>query len=122
MAKQLTEKQQKFLDVLFEEAKGDPVEAKRLAGYSDNVASTTVMGPLQDEIADKLRESLSTTGSLKAYRNLLSVLDGTDDPLGRKERITVARDLMDRAGYKSAEKVEVDTKNALFILPPKSNE
>ena len=122
MAKQLTEKQQKFLDVLFEEAKGDPVEAKRLAGYSDNVASTTVMEPLQDEIADKLRRSLSTTGSLKAYRNLLSVLDGTDDPLGRKERITVARDLMDRAGYKSAEKVEVDTKNALFILPPKSNE
>ena len=28
MAKQLTEKQQKFLDVLFEEAKGDPVVAK----------------------------------------------------------------------------------------------
>ena len=30
MARQLTEKQQKFLDVLFEEAKGNPVTAKKL--------------------------------------------------------------------------------------------
>jgi hypothetical protein len=37
MARNLTEKQQKFLDVLFEEAKGDPVQAKKLAGYADGV-------------------------------------------------------------------------------------
>ena len=34
----LTEKQQKFLDVL-EEARGNSVEAKKLAGYSENVAT-----------------------------------------------------------------------------------
>ena len=33
--RQLTEKQQAFMAVLFEEA-GDVVVAKRLAGYSDN--------------------------------------------------------------------------------------
>ena len=32
MAKELTEKQQKFLDVLFDEAKGDVTQAKLLAG------------------------------------------------------------------------------------------
>jgi hypothetical protein len=36
MAKQLTEMQQKFLEVLFDEANGDVVQAKKLAGYSDN--------------------------------------------------------------------------------------
>ena len=33
--KQLTEKQSIFLNVLFDEAAGDVVAAKRLAGYSD---------------------------------------------------------------------------------------
>jgi len=32
----LTDMQEKFLDVLFGEAKGNPREAARIAGYSDN--------------------------------------------------------------------------------------
>ena len=36
MARQLTENQVKFLEVLFDEAGGDVVKAKKLAGYSDN--------------------------------------------------------------------------------------
>ena len=35
MARQLTEQQQKFLSVLFEDAGGDVLTAKKLAGYSD---------------------------------------------------------------------------------------
>ena len=35
----LTEKQQKFLDVLFEEAKGDPAQARKLSGYADTVST-----------------------------------------------------------------------------------
>ena len=47
MARQLTEKQQKFLDVLFEEARGNLVEAKKLAGYSDNISSTEIVKSLK---------------------------------------------------------------------------
>jgi len=35
MARQLTDKQQKFLAVLFDEAGGDMVAAKKMAGYAD---------------------------------------------------------------------------------------
>jgi hypothetical protein len=35
MARALTEKQKKLLEVLFDEAGGDIVTAKKLAGYSD---------------------------------------------------------------------------------------
>ena len=35
MARELTEKQQAFLNVLFEEAGGDMVVAKKMAGYAD---------------------------------------------------------------------------------------
>ena len=43
MTKNLTEKQQKFMAVLFEEANGDVVAAKKLAGYSDTTTTHDVI-------------------------------------------------------------------------------
>lgn len=117
--KKLTDKQKIFLDVLFAEAGGDVVMARNLAGYSHNTSPYVVMKGLQEEIGGKLKESLGTIGSIRAYKQLLDVLEGSDDPLGRKERITVARDLLDRAGHKGTDKVEITAPDALFILPPK---
>ncbi len=42
MARNLTEKQLKFLEVLFDEAGGDVVAAKKLAGYGET-RSTSAM-------------------------------------------------------------------------------
>ena len=53
MARTLTERQQKFLDVLFEDAGGDFVQAKKLAGYGDNSSTTSIVEALKDEIAEK---------------------------------------------------------------------
>ena len=55
MARNLTEKQQKFLEVLFDEANGDAVAAKRLAGYGDNSNTTAIVESLKDEIGEKTR-------------------------------------------------------------------
>jgi len=118
--RKLNERQTKFLDVLFTEAAGDYQVAKELAGYAENTNIYDVMKNLRAEIGEKLKESLGTIGSIKAYKNLLLVLDGRDDPLGRKERISVAKDILDRAGHKAADKVEIDSPNALFILPAKT--
>ena len=52
----LTEKQELFLAVLFEQAEGDPLKAKKLAGYSDNVPTSSVTASLVDEIADLTRK------------------------------------------------------------------
>ena len=52
MARQLTEKQQKLLAVLFDEAGGDLVMAKKLAGYSDASSTTEVMRGIKDEILE----------------------------------------------------------------------
>ena len=46
MSRQLTEKQQMFLKVLFDEANGDVVTAKHLAGYSEGTATTDVVNGL----------------------------------------------------------------------------
>ena len=52
MARQLTDKQQKFLDVLFEEAGGSVTLAKKLAGYSETSSTSDVTKGLKDEILE----------------------------------------------------------------------
>lgn len=56
----MTEKQAKFLEVLFEEAEGDLLKAKRLAGYSENTSVREVVKNLEDEILDLSKKYLAT--------------------------------------------------------------
>lgn len=114
--------QQKFLEALTGEADWDHHKAKKIAGYSEGTNVYTLMANLRDEIGKEIQTSMTTTGAIKAYQSLIKVLDGKDDPLGRKERVSVAKDLLDRAGHKATDRIEVSTTNAIFVLPPKSNE
>ena len=119
MAKrELTEMQQTFLNVLFEEAEGDPTKAKKLAGYSPNVATSSVTAALTDEIAELTRKFIAQSSTKAAY-TMFSVLSKNADMLGAKERMAAAKDIMDRAGFVKTEKVEVTTSEPLFILPAK---
>ena len=121
MAKRpLTEKQELFLAVLFDEAEGDPLKAKRLAGYSENVATSLVTASLSDEIFDLTRKFIAQSSTKAAY-TMYNVM-GATDMLGAKEKMAAAKDLMDRAGFTKTEKVEVTTKEAVFILPAKNTE
>ena len=47
---------------------------------------------------------------------------GDVDMLGAKEKMAAAKDLMDRAGFTKTEKIEVSTKEPVFILPAKKLE
>lgn len=116
----LTEKQELFLAVLFEEAEGDPLKAKKLAGYSDNVPTSSVTASLVDEIAELTRKFIAQSSTKAAY-TMFKVM-GDTDMLGAKERMAAAKDLMDRAGFVKTEKVEVSTSEPVFILPAKKTE
>jgi hypothetical protein len=118
--RKLTEKQQLFLDVLFESAQGDPVRAKRLAGYADTVSSTTITAVLQDEIADLTKKFIASAGSRAAYSMMQVMTNPTD--LGNKEKMAAAKDFLDRAGFVKTDKIEVKAESPVFILPPKNNE
>ena len=120
MVKNLTEKQQKFLDVLFEEAQGNPVKAIKLAGYAEGTSSTTVMNSLIDEVAELTKKFIATRGPQAAW-SMMEILQNPTD-LGNKEKMAAAKDFLDRAGFAKTEKVEVKSESPLFILPPKENE
>lgn len=118
--RKLTEKQQKFLDVLFEEARGDFVEAKRLAGYSDNVHTQSIVDSLSEEIFELTKKYITKLG-VKAAWSMQEVL-ASPTTLGNKEKMAAAKDILDRGGFKPADKMEVKSDNPVFILPAKEKD
>ena len=119
MAKELTDMQKLFLEYLFGEADGDPVLAKRMAGYSDNYPTSAVVESVKDEIIEHTKLYL-TRNSAKAAKKLVNIMD---DPtqLGTKEVLAAAKEVLDRIGVVKTEKVEVGG-SAIFVLPAKKEE
>lgn len=117
MARTLTERQQRFLDVLFDDAGGDVVAAKKLAGYGDNSSTTAIVEALKDEIAEKTRTYFARTAPKAAFALMGALQDPTQ--LGIKEKMIAAKDLLDRAGLGKVDKVDVTSGGGIFYLPPK---
>ena len=117
MTKVLNEKQQKFMAVLFDEAGGDVTLAKKLAGYADTTATSHVIKGLKDEIADATKEYMARVAPRAAVAMGNALLDPTE--LGIRDKMTAAKDLLDRAGFIKTEKVNVESSGGLFVLPAK---
>ena len=117
MARTLTERQQRFLDVLFDDAGGDVVAAKKLAGYGDNSSTTAIVEALKDEIAEKTRTYFARTAPKAAYALMGALQDPTQ--LCIKEKMIAAKDVLDRAGLGKVDKVDVTSGGGIFYLPPK---
>ena len=120
MARTLTERQQRFLDVLFDDAGGDVVQAKKLAGYGDNSSTTAIVEALKDEIAEKTRTYFARTAPKAAFALMGALQDPTQ--LGIKEKMIAAKDVLDRAGLGKVDKVDVTSGGGIFYLPPKEGE
>jgi hypothetical protein len=118
--RELTERQQKFLEVLFEEARGDVVQAKRLAGYADSVRTSEVIRGIKEEIMERTQLYMARN----APRAAMSLVSGMIDPteLGLRDKLNAAKDLLDRVGLVKTEKVQVEATNGLMILPPKEKD
>lgn len=116
MAKTLTEQQKIFLEVLFNEAQGDVVTAKKLANYSPTYPTSSIIKTLQDEIVDATKAFLARSGPRAAIR-LTGVLDNPSE-LGVKEILAASKDILDRIGVTKTEKVDI-TSNGIFVLPAK---
>jgi len=115
----LTEQQQKLMEVLFNEAAGDPVKARKLAGYADASSTKLIMTALKEEVI----EATQLFMAMNAPRAAMAVISGIDDPteLGIKEKLSAAKDLLDRSGVVKTEKLEVQTSGGIMILPPKDS-
>ena len=117
MARKLTERQQKFLEVLFDKANGDPVQAKLLAGYSENSSTSDIVASMKEEIMEATQLYMSRN----APKAAVAMVSGVDDPtqLGIRDRLSASKELLDRVGLIKTEKVQVEASGGVMIMPPK---
>ena len=119
--KQLTEKQQKFLDCLIE-TKGNPKEAAELAGYSTG-SHYQVIKALKDEIIDLATDVLANSAPEAAFK-LVDIMK-TDRPIPQiANKLQAAQSILDRVGVTKKERLEVNhsSTGGVFILPAKKEE
>ena len=118
MTKNLTENQQKFMAVLFDEAGGDVVLAKKLAGYSDTTTTSTVIKGLRDEIAEATRDYMARVAPRAAVAMGNALVDPTE--LGIRDKMAAAKELLDRTGLVKTEKMQVEAKGGVMLMPAKN--
>ena len=116
----LTEKQQKFLDCLIQTG-GDPKYAAELAGYSEG-SYFQVIKSLKNEIIE-LASNILAQSAPQAALKLVQVMN-TDDPMPQANvRLQAAQTILDRTGLGKQDKLDVNVESeggSLFILPAKT--
>ena len=115
------ERYEKFLSVLFEGANGDAERAKVMAGFDKEEPLGPILKTLEKRIPELTKTFLSTKGQIAAVWALVHALKSPTD-LGTKEKLAAAKEILDRTGLTKTEKIEVESKSPLFILPAKRDE
>ena len=118
MTRQLTEKQQKFLSVLFDEAQGDLVQAKKLAGYGDNTNVGDILPSIKEEVLEATLMYLARNAPKAAMSMVGALYDPTE--LGIRDKMAAAKELLDRTGLVKTEKMQVEATGGVMLMPPKA--
>jgi len=115
----LTDMQEKFLDVLFGEAQGNPREAAKIAGYSEH-SYPKVVRNLKKEITE-LAENHLSTHSARAATRLTALLDEDGTTPQASIRLAAANSVLDRVGIVKKDQLDINMKSlhGIFILPAK---
>ena len=119
MAKEITEQHKRFLEVLFSDAGGNISSAMRLAGFSEGYSRRTLTNYLKEEIIEATQLYIA----MAAPKAAVAMINAIDDPteLGLKEKMSAAKDLLDRAGLVKTEKVQVESTGGIMVLPAKES-
>ncbi len=115
----LTNAQEKFLDALFGEARGNPRKAGELAGYSEH-SYPKVVRNLKQEIISRAENYLATH-SAKAATKMVDMLDEDGTTPHANIRMEAAKQILDRIGIIKKEQIDINMKamHGIFILPAK---
>lgn len=114
----LTDKQQAFLDNLVETG-GDPKKAAELAGYSGNYHQ--VIKSLKEEVIELASDVLARSAPQAAFK-LVEIMN-TDKPVPQvSNKLQAAQTILDRVGVAKRDRLDVTHKAAggIFILPKKA--
>ena len=117
-ARQLTDKQQLFLDNLIE-TQGDARAAAELAGYSGG--HYQVLKALKNEVLELTKDVLAHNAPKAAFK-LLEIME-SDRPIPQaNNKIVAAQSVLDRVGVSKTEKLDVNhqVSAGIFLMPDKA--
>ena len=117
--RQLTEKQQSFLDYLVE-TQGDAKQAAELAGYSSHYHH--VVKSLKNEILELTNEILANSAPKAAFK-LVEIMESSRPIVQANNKLAAAQTLLDRVGVSKVDKVDVNhsvNSSGIFLMPNKS--
>lgn len=117
--KNLTDMQEKFLEALFGEAKGNPKNAAEIAGYS-GTSYPKVIRNLKKEIIE-LAENYLAFHSAKAASRMVDLLDEDGTTPQASIRLEAAKQILDRIGVSKKDQLDINMKSVsgIFVLPAK---
>ena len=113
----LTEKQQAFLDHLVETG-GDFKKSAELAGYSGN--HYQVLKSLKEEVVDLASDVLAREAPTAAFK-LIEIMNSNKPVPQANNKLAAAQTILDRAGVVKTDKLDVNhnVSGGIFILPEK---
>ena len=116
--RELTEKQQSFLNHLVE-TQGDAKEAAKLAGYSSHYHH--VVKTLKSEIIELTQEVLANSAPKAAFK-LVEIMDSKRPVIQANNKLAAAQTLLDRVGVSKVDRVDVNNNvqsGGIFLMPDK---
>ena len=102
--RELTEKQQSFLEHLVE-TQGDAKKAAELAGYKSHYHH--VVKTLKTEILELTQEVLANSAPRAAFK-LVEIMDSSKPVIQANNKLAAAQTLLDRVGVTKVDKVDVN--------------
>ena len=117
--RELTPKQQSFLDNLIE-TQGDAKKAAELAGYKSHYHQ--VVKTLKSEILE-LTQNILANSAPKAAFKLVEIMESNKPIIQANNKITAAQTLLDRVGVAKIDRVDVNhnvISGGIFLMPDKA--
>ena len=119
--RELTDQQQQFLSLLFENG-GNVTAAALDAGYSRGSVGW-LKNTLAEEIVERTK-SLLATNALRAATRLVNIIDNPLPERGDELRFRAAESLLNRVGLAKQETINhnVQAIHGVVLLPPKNSD
>jgi len=89
-----------------------------MAGYSANTANLEVTNSLKEEIIDVTHSYLARNVPKAAMAMVGALYDPTE--LGIRDKMAAAKELLDRTGLVKTEKVQIEAKGGVMLMPAKN--
>ena len=115
-----TDKQEAFLNALYDSETGDVRQAMTVAGYTKESPSTFVINSLSKEILD-VATFMLTKNAPRAASKIVDIMTSNEPIPQVNQKLQAAQTLLDRVGVVKEQKMNVEhnVSGGIFIMPAK---